>query len=147
MEIRVSSKVENKSVEVPTQHTNTSFLNGPTPASFSFIFGLFKQTIQFLQQINVKKCPNVHPVFGAGIRTNNLSNMNCHPLPLDQGFFTLKPITVLLVTRLFLPKLMLYLMKRSWTQKCFSFSSNIWAQPKDIQSAYSRPNKKCPWSA
>ena len=28
--------------------------NGPTPASFSFIFGLFKQTIQFLQQINVK---------------------------------------------------------------------------------------------
>ena len=30
------------------------FLNGPTPASFSFVFGLFKQTIQFLQQINVK---------------------------------------------------------------------------------------------
>ena len=28
--------------------------NGPTPASFSFIFGLFKQTLQFLQQINVK---------------------------------------------------------------------------------------------
>ena len=28
--------------------------NGPTTASFSFIFGLFKQTIQFLQQINVK---------------------------------------------------------------------------------------------
>ena len=25
------------------------FLNGPTPASFSFIFGLFKQTLQFLQ--------------------------------------------------------------------------------------------------
>ena len=32
--------------------------NGPTPASFSFIFGLFKQTIQFLQQIYVKKCPS-----------------------------------------------------------------------------------------
>ena len=32
--------------------------NGPTPASFSFIFGLFKQTIQFLQQINVIKCPS-----------------------------------------------------------------------------------------
>ena len=31
------------------------FLNGPTLASFSFIFGLFKQTsLQFLQQINVK---------------------------------------------------------------------------------------------
>ena len=30
------------------------FFNWPTPASFSFIFGLFKQPIQFLQQINVK---------------------------------------------------------------------------------------------
>ena len=30
--------------------------NGPTPASFSFIFGLFKQTsLQFLQQIYVEK--------------------------------------------------------------------------------------------
>ena len=34
------------------------FLNGPTTASFSFIFGLFKQTIQFLQQIYVNKCPS-----------------------------------------------------------------------------------------
>ena len=34
------------------------FLNGPAPASFSFIFGLFKQTIQFLQQIYVKKYPS-----------------------------------------------------------------------------------------
>ena len=42
------------------------FLNGPTPAPFSFIFGLFKQTIQSLQQINVKKC-YVHPVSSAGI--------------------------------------------------------------------------------
>ena len=32
--------------------------NGPTPASFWFIFSLFKQPIQFLQQINVKKCPS-----------------------------------------------------------------------------------------
>ena len=32
--------------------------NGPTPASFSFIFGLFKQTLKFLQQIYVKKCPS-----------------------------------------------------------------------------------------
>ena len=33
--------------------------NGPTPASFSFIFSLFKQTLlQFLQQIYVKKCPS-----------------------------------------------------------------------------------------
>ena len=35
-----------------------SFKNGPSSASFWFIFGLFKQTIQNLQQINVK---NVHP--------------------------------------------------------------------------------------
>ena len=34
------------------------------------------QTIQFLQQINVK---NVHPVDGAGIRTHDLLNMSCHP--------------------------------------------------------------------
>ena len=30
------------------------FLNGSTPASVSFIFGLFKQTIQFYNKINVK---------------------------------------------------------------------------------------------
>ena len=43
-----------------------SFLkNGPTPASFSFIFGLFKQTIQFLQQINVKNVMSIqYPVLG-----------------------------------------------------------------------------------
>ena len=35
-----------------------TFKNGPIPASFSFIFGLFKQAIQFLQQIYVKKCPS-----------------------------------------------------------------------------------------
>ena len=34
------------------------FLNGPTPASFSFIFGLIKQILQFLQQIYVKKPPS-----------------------------------------------------------------------------------------
>ena len=28
--------------------------NGPTPASFTFIFDLFKPIIQFLQQFNVK---------------------------------------------------------------------------------------------
>ena len=46
---------------------------------------LFKQKIQFLQQINVKKCPNVHPAYGAAIRTHYLTNMSLHPLPLDQG--------------------------------------------------------------
>ena len=32
----------------------TVIFSGPTPASFLFIFGLFKQTIPFFQQINVK---------------------------------------------------------------------------------------------
>ena len=36
----------------------------PSPASFLFDFRLFKQTSQFMQQINMK---NVHPVNGAGI--------------------------------------------------------------------------------
>ena len=52
--------------------------NGPAPESFLlFIFGLFEQTsLQFLQQINVK---NVHPVYGAWIRTHNLCNMSLLP--------------------------------------------------------------------
>ena len=50
--------------------------NGPIPASFLFISSLFKQTIQFLQQINVKK---VHPIYGAGIQTHNLFNMSHLP--------------------------------------------------------------------
>ena len=58
------------------------FLNGSTPASFSFIFGLFKQTILFLQQINVKKCQNVHPV---GIR-----RWDSNPRPFE---FESSPIT------------------------------------------------------
>ena len=52
--------------------------NGPTTASFSFIFGLYKQTLQFLQQISVKKC-HVHPVSGARIRTHNLWNVSLLP--------------------------------------------------------------------
>ena len=46
-------------------------LNGQAPASFLFILGLFKQTILFLKQINVKKCPN--------IQTHDLMYMSCHP--------------------------------------------------------------------
>ena len=53
--------------------------NWPTTAYFLFIFGLLKQTIQFLQEINVKKCQNVHPVYGAGNQTHNLSNISRHP--------------------------------------------------------------------
>ena len=52
------------------------FLNGPTLATFSFIFGLFKQKFQFLQQINLK---NVQPVNGAGIRTHDFWNVSFIP--------------------------------------------------------------------
>ena len=38
---------------------------------FLFIFVLFKHTIQFLQQFNVKKI-HFHLVYGAGIQTNDL---------------------------------------------------------------------------
>ena len=41
-----------------------------------FIFVFFKQTLQFLQQINVK---NVHPVYSAGIRTHNIQNLSLIP--------------------------------------------------------------------
>ena len=51
------------------------------------LFSLFsvytnKQSMQFLQQINVK---NIHPVSGTGIRTDNLLNTIRLPLPQDQG--------------------------------------------------------------
>ena len=52
------------------------------------LLSLFKQTKQFLQQINVK---NVHPVTGAGIRTHNLLNMSRIPQPLDQGSRPTRP--------------------------------------------------------
>ena len=35
------------------------FFKWAHPGLFSVIFCLFKQTIQFLQQINVKKCPSI----------------------------------------------------------------------------------------
>ena len=53
------------------------FKKWANPASFSFIFGPLKQTsLQPLQQIYVK---NVHPVYGAWIRTHNLWNVSLFP--------------------------------------------------------------------
>ena len=57
---------------------NLKFFNGPTTASFCLFIGLFKQSKQFLQHINVKK-GHVYPVYGNGIRTHNLSNMSYLP--------------------------------------------------------------------
>ena len=45
---------------------------------FFIYFRLFKQTLQFLQQICVEKC-YVHPVYGAGIRTHDLQNKSLLP--------------------------------------------------------------------
>ena len=45
------------------------FKNGPSSASFSFIFGLFKQTIEIVQQIDVN---NVYSVSGTGIQTRDI---------------------------------------------------------------------------
>ena len=86
-----SSPSSNELHGIPT-YTASHFLflkDGPTTASFLFIFGLFKQTIHFLQQINVKKC-HVHPISGAGIRTHDLWNASL--FPLDQGY---RPMFVL----------------------------------------------------
>ena len=55
-------------------HLCFCFLNVPTPASFS----LYKQSINFLQQVNVKQC-HVHPVYSGGTSTHNLSNMSRLP--------------------------------------------------------------------
>ena len=58
------------------------FKNGPSSASFAFIF-VFSANITILTKIYAEKC-FVHPVYGAGIQTNNLQNMSLN-LPLDQG--------------------------------------------------------------
>ena len=48
--------------------------------NFFFVFSNKKYNIY-----NKSLWKNVHPVYGAGIRTNDLSNLSCHPWPLDQG--------------------------------------------------------------
>ena len=55
------------------------FLNGPSSSSFSFIFGLLKQSATTYCE------KNVHPISSAGIRTHDLLNISLLPLPLDQG--------------------------------------------------------------
>ena len=53
-----------------------SFLNGPTSASFLFVFGLFKQTKQFLQQINLSKMSHLPQPLDQGSRPKMLSLLN-----------------------------------------------------------------------
>ena len=54
------------------------FFKWATPGLFLVYFRLFKQTLQFLQQIYVKKCYD-HPVYGVGIRTHDLRNTSLLP--------------------------------------------------------------------
>ena len=54
------------------------FFKWAIPGLFFIYFCLFKQTLQFLQQIYVEKC-YVHPVYGAGIRTHDLRNTSLFP--------------------------------------------------------------------
>ena len=58
------------------------FCKWAIPGPFFDYLRLFKQIIQFLQQINAK---NVYPVYCAGIRTHFRQNLRYLPLPLDQG--------------------------------------------------------------
>ena len=46
------------------------------PGLFFIYFRLFKHTLKFLEQINLK---NVHPVYGAGIQTHDLWNVSLLP--------------------------------------------------------------------
>ena len=56
-----------------------SFFKWANPGLFFIYFLTYQTNNTILQQINVKKCPNVHPGNGAGIRTHNISNMSRHP--------------------------------------------------------------------
>ena len=70
------------------------FKNGPTPASFSLIFGLFKQTsLQFLQQIYVKKCPS-----SIWCRDSNPRPLERESLPITTRL-GLPPLEMLFVLR------------------------------------------------
>ena len=61
------------------------FKNGSTQASFSFIFYLFNQTsLQFLQQIYVKKCPS-----SIWCWDSNPQPSECESLPITTGHNTL----------------------------------------------------------
>ena len=60
----------------PPTYIQMLLLKWANPGLFFIYFRLFKHTLQFLQQINVK---NVHLVYGAGIQTHDLWNMSLLP--------------------------------------------------------------------
>ena len=74
IKIRLSPKYENI-----LQH---NFFKWPKPGLFFIYFSLFKQTLPFLQKINVK---NVHPEYGTRIQTHDCWNMSPSPITTRPG--------------------------------------------------------------
>ena len=71
--IQIGDFSENRIQIVGVEDTVSTWAN--LGLFFSFILS-FQTNNTIFQQINVK---NVHPVYGAGIRTHDLSNMSRHP--------------------------------------------------------------------
>ena len=61
------------------------FLNGPTRAFYIVYYRSFQTNIITIFCKKYKYVKNVHPVYGAGIRTHDLWNVSLLPQPLDQG--------------------------------------------------------------
>ena len=58
------------------------FKNGPSPASFQFIFVFSKLYLNFYNKCMRK---NVHPIYSAGIQTHNFQNMSLLSITTRQG--------------------------------------------------------------
>ena len=68
----------------PTLGLQLFFFKWANPGPFFFYFRSFQTNITTIFTTNI--CgKNVHPVYGAGIRTHDLRNVSLFPLPLDQG--------------------------------------------------------------
>ena len=95
-------------------HDNCVFFlkNGPTLASFSFIFGLFKQTsLQFLQQIYEKKCPS-----SIRCRDSNPQHSVCESAPITTrpGLPPMIPPIMIIVSPIFFAQSPIVVGKSCW---------------------------------
>ena len=61
-----------------------AFFNMGQPWPLFNLFSVFFQT-NIITVFTTNKFENVHPVYGAGIRTHNLLDVSLLLLPLDQG--------------------------------------------------------------
>ena len=70
---KVHLKVQREKTNIrQTREHSLTFLKGHPRPLFVYFWSFIKQTLQILQQINVK---NVHPVDGAVIRTHGLLSL------------------------------------------------------------------------